>query len=70
MGQQLPPGGDLIEAGLADLARGIEWVPEGWEELSPFIACHGRLDVHHFDLYAQALAKADDIFGLSLSPGS
>lgn len=27
MGQQLLPGGDLIEAGLADLARGVESVP-------------------------------------------
>lgn len=34
-------------------------VPEGWEERSPFIARHGRLDFHHFDLYAQAIAKVE-----------
>jgi len=34
-------------------------VPPGWEERSPFIAQEGRLAFHHFDLYAQALAKLE-----------
>jgi hypothetical protein len=34
-------------------------VPSGWEDRSPFIARHGRLSFHHFDLYAQALAKLE-----------
>ena len=34
-------------------------VPPGWEARSPFIAQHGRLSFHHFDLYSQALAKAE-----------
>lgn len=34
-------------------------VPPGWEERSPFIARQGRLSFHHFDLYAQALAKVE-----------
>lgn len=34
-------------------------VPSGWEDRSPFIAHIGRLSFHHFDLYAQALAKAE-----------
>ena len=34
-------------------------VPSGWEERSPFIAQEGPLGFHHFDLYAQALAKAE-----------
>ncbi len=34
-------------------------VPPGWEERSPFIARHNRLSFHHFDLYAQALAKVE-----------
>lgn len=34
-------------------------VPAGWEERSPFIANEGRLFFHHFDLYAQALAKVE-----------
>lgn len=34
-------------------------VPPGWEERSPFIVQAGRLAFHHFDLYAQALAKVE-----------
>jgi hypothetical protein len=34
-------------------------VPPGWEDRSPFIARIGRLSFHHFDLYAQALAKVE-----------
>ena len=34
-------------------------VPPGWEDRSPFIAGEGRLSFHHFDLYAQALAKVE-----------
>jgi hypothetical protein len=34
-------------------------VPPGWEERSPFIASDGHLFYHHFDLYAQALAKVE-----------
>ena len=34
-------------------------VPSGWEDRSPFIASEGRLYFHHFDLYAQALAKVE-----------
>lgn len=34
-------------------------VPPGWEDRSPFIAQEGKLSYHHFDLYAQALAKVE-----------
>jgi hypothetical protein len=34
-------------------------VPEGWEDRGTFIAQHGRLGFFHFDLYAQALSKAE-----------
>jgi len=34
-------------------------VPPGWEDRSPSIASEGRLVFHHFDLYAQALAKVE-----------
>ena len=34
-------------------------VPKGWEDRSPFIAQVGRVSFHHFDLYAQALAKIE-----------
>lgn len=31
----------------------------GWEERSRFIAREGRLSFHHYDFYAQALAKIE-----------
>jgi len=34
-------------------------VPAGWEDRSPFITRIGRVSFHHFDLYAQALAKVE-----------
>jgi hypothetical protein len=34
-------------------------VPPGWEDRSPFIERLGRVSFHHFDLYAQALAKVE-----------
>ncbi len=34
-------------------------VPAGWEDRSPFVAQEGRVAFHHFDLYAQALAKVE-----------
>jgi hypothetical protein len=34
-------------------------VPPGWEERSPFVVQEGFLGFHHFDLYAQALAKLE-----------
>lgn len=34
-------------------------LPPGWEERSPFVTRVGRAAFHHFDLYAQALAKVE-----------
>jgi len=34
-------------------------VPPGWEERSPLIRKEGKLSFRHFDLVAQALAKAE-----------
>ena len=44
-----------------ELASPDDFIPvrDGWEERSPFIARENRLDFHHFDLYAQALAKIE-----------
>ncbi|MGH7546860.1 MAG: DUF6036 family nucleotidyltransferase [Gemmatimonadales bacterium] len=44
-----------------ELASPVDFipVPPGWEDRSPFVAGHGRLSFHHFDLYAQALAKVE-----------
>lgn len=44
-----------------ELAAPDDFIPvrQGWEDRSPFIAREGRLSFHHFDLYAQALAKIE-----------
>ena len=44
-----------------ELASPVDFipVPSGWEDRSPFVARHGRLSFHHFDLYSQALAKLE-----------
>jgi hypothetical protein len=44
-----------------ELASPDDFIPviAQWEDRSPFIAREGRLSFHHFDLYAQALAKIE-----------
>ena len=44
-----------------ELASPVDFipVPPGWQERSPFIEKDGQLSFHHFDLYAQALAKVE-----------
>jgi hypothetical protein len=44
-----------------ELASPDDFIPvrEGWEDRSPFIAREGRVAFHHFDPYAQALAKIE-----------
>lgn len=44
-----------------ELAAPDQFIPElpGWRERSEFVAREGRLDFHHYDLYAQALAKIE-----------
>ncbi len=44
-----------------ELASPDHFIPvkPGWEDRSPFIAREGRVWFHHFDLYAQALAKIE-----------
>ena len=44
-----------------ELASPADFIPAltGWRERSPFIARHGRIDFHHYDLYSQALAKLE-----------
>jgi hypothetical protein len=44
-----------------ELASPDDFIPvrENWEDRSPFIAREGQLAFHHFDLYAQALAKIE-----------
>jgi hypothetical protein len=44
-----------------ELASPADFIPvrPGWEDRSPFVAQLVRLSFHHFDLYAQALAKVE-----------
>jgi hypothetical protein len=44
-----------------ELASPADFLPElsGWETRSPFIAQEGRVAFHHYDFYAQALAKIE-----------
>jgi hypothetical protein len=56
----IPPLKERLQVNV-ELASPIDFipVPEGWEDRSPFAGRHGRLSFHHFDLYAQALAKLE-----------
>ncbi|OGU21408.1 MAG: hypothetical protein A3K13_04870 [Gemmatimonadetes bacterium RIFCSPLOWO2_12_FULL_68_9] len=44
-----------------ELACPSDFIPElpGWRERSPFITREGRVSFHHYDPYAQALAKIE-----------
>jgi hypothetical protein len=44
-----------------ELASPVDFIPvrTGWQDRSPFIAQEGRARFHHFDPYAQALAKVE-----------
>ena len=44
-----------------ELASPDDFIPElpGWQERSPFIEREGRVSFHHYDPYAQALAKIE-----------
>lgn len=44
-----------------ELAAPDDFIPvkDGWEDRSPYIQREGRVSFHHFDLYAQALAKIE-----------
>ncbi len=51
-----------------ELASPPDFIPElpGWRERSPFLMREGRLDVHHFDHYSQALSKLERAFDQDL----
>lgn len=44
-----------------ELASPADFIPPlpGWEERSPFISREGTLSFHHYDFYAQCLAKIE-----------
>jgi len=51
---------DQLDVNL-ELASPDQFIPElpGWRERSQWIAREGKLDFHHYDVYAQALAKLE-----------
>jgi hypothetical protein len=51
-----------------ELVSPPDFVPElpGWRERSPFVFREGNVEVHHFDLYSQALAKIERGFSQDL----
>lgn len=51
------------------LASPADFLPElpGWRERSPFVGREGRLEVFHYDLYSQALAKLERGFAQDLA---
>lgn len=44
-----------------ELASPADFIPElpGWRERSPLVIQEGQIEVRHFDLYSQALAKIE-----------
>jgi hypothetical protein len=51
-----------------ELASPPDFIPElpGWRERSPFVFRDGNVDVHHFDLYSQAMSKIERSFAHDL----
>jgi len=49
-----------------ELASPDDFIPQlpGWQDRSPFIAREGKLSFHHYDFYAQALAKIERNHGI------
>jgi len=52
-----------------ELASPPDFIPElpGWRERSPHVLREGRVDVHHFDMYSQALSKIERGFEQDLA---
>lgn len=52
-----------------ELASPADFLPElpGWRERSPFVLREGAVEVFHYDLYSQALAKLERGFGHDLA---
>jgi hypothetical protein len=51
-----------------ELVSPTDFIPEvpGWRDRSPFVMREGRLEVHHFDPYSQALSKLERAFDQDL----
>jgi uncharacterized nucleotidyltransferase DUF6036 len=51
-----------------ELASPPDFIPElpGWRDRSPFVFREGKVDIHHFDFYSQALSKIERGFSQDL----
>lgn len=58
--RSLPELKESLELNI-ELASPADFIPEvpGWQERSPVIERRGKVVYHHYDLYAQALAKIE-----------
>lgn len=58
--RELPALKDQLSVNV-ELASPAHFIPElpGWRDRSPWIADEGTLSFHHYDFYAQALAKLE-----------
>jgi hypothetical protein len=58
--RELPALKDELQVNV-ELASPAHFIPElsGWRERSPWISDEGSLSFHHYDFYAQALAKLE-----------
>ena len=58
--RELPALKEALQVNV-ELASPGHFIPElpGWRERSPFIGREGLIDFHHYDFYAQALAKIE-----------
>ncbi len=65
--RELPALKERLEINI-ELASPPDFIPElpGWRERSPLVFQEGNVYVHHFDFYAQALAKIERGFNLDL----
>ena len=52
-----------------ELASPPDFIPElpGWRERSPYLFREGNVEIHHFDLYSQALSKIERGFDQDLA---
>jgi hypothetical protein len=58
--REIPALKDELQVNV-ELASPAHFIPElpGWRDRSPFIVREGTIDFHHYDFYAQALAKIE-----------
>lgn len=64
----LPEMKDRLDLNI-ELASPADFLPElpGWRDRSPFLFRTGTLDVFHYDLYSQALAKLERGFAQDIA---